>query len=908
MNIRNKKNIGILLAAIMVASVFAVVVPSGIADDMEARASMGIKVTPEDDTGGQSTSYWVNFTLDQTIYNCTNITIAEAHRVTEADRPFFNFSTAALNTTLTESTPLNSLEYNGYDSSHNGIVIHVNSTTGNISGNVNISLDSVRSGAAGTHQFVVTIWNATKEYSSPIKEEVSGWFKLYAKLISPAVGQCIGGTFNFTWVDHPYNCDWKLRLIKKDTGEQKYYDKLADLHAVVDTTDFEDGCQNYTVKLCPEHPGCVPDFTDIMDIKIDNVKPCINCVSTDDMYGVNSIWYNGTAPITLNVSACDVCCGIQNITANISAVSSEGIVKFKGPFGSAGAMCTGAIEACVGEYYTHEILTTYIGPSDITNITVKARDNATTINNTNTCKLRFGVDKRDPEKVDDVVCDNTEAGAITVQWDEGEDLPQPPNPSGIKEYIIYYRQINRATNETVEEGVLTTTTSTSYLFNPATAHGIAKYCFNYTFKVKAVDNAGNVGVYSDPTDQQHLKPGIPDQVDITHPLEGGVVIACTNKTGDYIKATIKDQFGVPVGGKNYEVHIAATKGVVCPWKIAPIPDEGNVTSAYKAPQWVPNCEPVAINVSLWNSTDGTYINSSIVNIEICPKQADDIELTANPEMIMAGAGAVNKSTITVQLIDENDYAVHLTGVDIVVTTNAGTFENGEQEISGYTNEIGTFTATLTSSKTPTLATVTADANSHWWIKTVDVTFAGYGSYDIPLCAGWNLISLPLVPQPTNDAGLVLSGIAGELVYACAYNAFTGNWSFGRFDVPGTWGPIPGYDFLDTMRVQEGYWLYMNESAKLNVTGYTVIPPPFNLPPTFWVNAGWNLVGYYVVPPDKVTTAENYFGDVIVRYNMLGYDCESQGYFAVGAGDNLRSGKGYWMNAKTIGEITPKEWL
>ena len=897
MNTRNKKNIGILLAAIMVASVFAVVAPLGIADDMEARCS-NIYVTPADDIGGRSTSYWVNFTLDETIYNCTNITIAEAHRVPPTSRPYFDFSTATLNRTL-GSGP--NLEDYGYDIDHNGITIHVNSTTGNITGNVNVSLDSVINGGAGDRQFVVTIWNATNPYSNPIEEEVSHWFRLFARLIAPVEDQCIGGTFNFSWEDHPSSCDWKLTITKKATGEEKYHHSFSVLHGVVDTTTFEDDCQNFTVKLCPEQTGCVDVFIDEVNITIDNIDPCIDCVSTsDEPYGrVNSLWYNYT-DITLNVSACDVCCGIENVTANISAVSDKDVEQFTGPLNSAGNICTLDPEECEGFYYELDIDAGDLEPSDVVDIPVVARDKATTINNTAECTLTFGVDMRAPEKVDDVVCDNTEAGAITIQWDEGEDLPQPPNPSGIDYYIIYFTKINRETNVTVDEGVLTTTASTSYLFNPATA-GVAKYCFNYTFKVKAVDNAGNVGVYSDPTNQQHLKPGIPDQVDITHPLEGGVVIACTAKDEDYIKATIKDQFGVPVGGTNFEVHIAATKGVVCPWKIAPIPDDGNVTSGYKAPQWVPDCEPVAINVSLWNSTDGTYINSSIVNIEICPKQAKNISITADPTMIMAGAGAVNKSTITVQLIDVNDYAVHLTGVDIVVTTNAGTFENGEQSISGYTNETGTFIATLTSSKTPTLATVTADANSHWWIRTVDVTFAGFGSYDIPLCEGWNLISLPLVPEDS-DAGIVLTGIAGELDFAFAYNAFTGNWSFGAFIPPDTWTGD-----LYTMRVQEGYWLYMNESATLTVTGYTVMPPPFT-PPTFWVNAGWNLVGYYVIPPDKVTTAENYFGDVIVRYNMLGYDCESQGYFAVGANDNLESGKGYWMNARTIGEITPKEWL
>jgi hypothetical protein len=797
---------------------------------MEARCS-NIYVTPADDIGGRYTSYWVNFTLDETIYTCTNITIGEAHCAPPTSIPFFDFSTATLNTTLGSGPDL---EDYGYDGLHNGIIIHVNSTTGNITGNVNVSLDSVRNGGAGDRQFVVTIWNATNPYNNPIEEEVSHWFRLFARLIAPVEGQCIGGSFDFVWEDHPSSCDWKLTLTKKATGEEKYHHSFSVLHGVIDTTTFEDKCENYTVKLCPEQTGCVDVFIDEVNITIDNVDPCIDCVSTSDLLfggSKNRLWYNETE-IQLNVSACDFCCGIHNVTSDISGISSKGVEVFDGPFGPAGLICVGYNEKCEGYYYTLDISASDVIPSDVTDIKVVARDNATTINNTANCTFTFGIDKKVPDKV--TAC-------------------------------------------------------------------VAEYCFNYTFKVKAVDNAGNVGVYSDPTEQQHLKPGIPDQVDITHPREGGVVIACTPKDEDYIKATIKDQFGVPVGGTNFEVHIAATKGVVCPWKIAPIPDDGNVTSGYKAPQWVPDCEPVAINVSLWNSTDGTYINSSIVNIEICPKQAKNISITADPAMIPTNGST---STITVQLIDVNDYAVHLTGVDIVVTTNAGTFENGEQEISGYTNETGTFIATLTSSKTPTQATVTADANSHWWIETTTVAFVGTGSYDIPLCEGCNLISLPLVPENTS-ASAVLRDIAGNLSIAWAYNGCTVNWTYGGF-IPGP-APGPWVGTLDTMNVLRGYWLEMKTPATLTVTGYTMAPGPW-LPPTLIVCPGWNLVGYYAVPPDKAMTAGNYFNDVQVSYNMLGYDCESQGYFSVGANDNMGSGKGYWMNANNYGEIKPQEWL
>lgn len=85
------------------------------------------------------------------------------------------------------------------------------------------------------------------------------------------------------------------------------------------------------------------------------------------------------------------------------------------------------------------------------------------------------------------------------------------------------------------------------------------------------------------------------------------------------------------------------------------------------------------------------------------------------------------------------------------------------------------------------------------------------SYDIPLFAGWNLISLPLIPDSTNIED-VLAGIMANIstVYGVwAYDAETQTWS--------SYVPYLGGD-LNTMTDGKGYWIYMTNPCTLTIEG------------------------------------------------------------------------------------------
>jgi hypothetical protein len=720
---------------------------------------------------------------------------------------------------------------------------------------------------------------------------------------TPVQDSCVRGIVNITWTPQLTGTTWVARLGCADGCIEYpviYHGACPPIHPCANAEWDTSGlvCENVCIGVWNASEFYWDNASvwarNYTNFTVDNVNPCIEPESP-----TAGDWYNCTSAIELNVSACDNCCGLKNVTANISVISDEDVVEFTPTGKSAGKICEGADEQCVGEYYSYSVTTTHLETScGIRNITVTARDNATDKDgnsNTATTTLTLGVDCEPPEQVDDEDCEEL-TGAIWITWDEADD-----DCSGVDYYEIYGKHLNASTGEVCDvhkdwniddEFKVGETADLETFFTGA--HDDALYCNWYQFKIRAVDNAGNIGEFSDWTEPQHLIAGTPEDIDLVVPDE---LVGCGTKHNGVIDATVKDEFGV--GVPDIAVCYNTTDGQVCPTEET-TDDCGEADVDYTTPEVV--FMPYNVTICAWVCNNESIVECK--NILIVPKQAVDATITAVPDMIMAGEGENNESLIVVELVDVNGNPVGGSGnQDVCVFTDAGTFKSTGTAMVCGKMELGMFFATLVSGDTPTLATVSADVGALYFPSTT-VAFAGWGSYDIPLCKGWNLISLPLVPD-NNNADAVLSGIAGDLLVAYAYDGWTGNWTYGLF----TPGPTPGpwIGTLDTMNVLRGYWLEMNTSATLMVTGYTMVPGPL-LPPTLYVPPGWNLVGYYAIPPDKVMTAEDYFTEVTVSYNVLGYDCESQGYFSVGPNDNLESGKGYWMNAETYGEITPQEWL
>lgn len=156
--------------------------------------------------------------------------------------------------------------------------------------------------------------------------------------------------------------------------------------------------------------------------------------------------------------------------------------------------------------------------------------------------------------------------------------------------------------------------------------------------------------------------------------------------------------------------------------------------------------------------------------------------------------------------------------------------------------------------------------------------------DISLSVGWNLVSLPLIPDDSSIE-VVLSGLAGvESV-----------WTY----VAGVWysySPGVPSDLTD-MVDGEGYWISMSASATLSVSGTEMPVDPFDPLPAYPVVEGWNLIGFKSTTP---MTVDEYLAgvDYVRVYEFIDV------YSVLSATDDMTPGRGYWMAASDPGTIYP----
>jgi hypothetical protein len=151
---------------------------------------------------------------------------------------------------------------------------------------------------------------------------------------------------------------------------------------------------------------------------------------------------------------------------------------------------------------------------------------------------------------------------------------------------------------------------------------------------------------------------------------------------------------------------------------------------------------------------------------------------------------------------------------------------------------------------------------------------------------WNLMSLPLIPDDT-DIETVLAGVTDNVANVWYYDAEAARWY--------SWAPVWGGDLLE-MEDGKGYWIYMNAAATLVVEGVELPPPP-QVPPTYEVYEGWNLIGFKGCSP---RTASDYLASIVGKWTVM-YDGQGQ---RIQLGDNMEPGNGYWLAANADGEIYP----
>lgn len=168
---------------------------------------------------------------------------------------------------------------------------------------------------------------------------------------------------------------------------------------------------------------------------------------------------------------------------------------------------------------------------------------------------------------------------------------------------------------------------------------------------------------------------------------------------------------------------------------------------------------------------------------------------------------------------------------------------------------------------------------------------------ISLNAGWNLVSLPLVPK---DAS-----IATVLSHQIASNEVAIVWSYTG--TPRTWKSfIPGKASTLTMiNDGEGYWIYMRSNDTLYVDGYVIAPA--KTPPSYMLVVGWNLIGFKPQPNIENETVGTYLSSITGSYDQKNvWVLDNSSGIWVPATDStwLRPGDAMWILVKTPGTLRP----
>ncbi len=116
------------------------------------------------------------------------------------------------------------------------------------------------------------------------------------------------------------------------------------------------------------------------------------------------------------------------------------------------------------------------------------------------------------------------------------------------------------------------------------------------------------------------------------------------------------------------------------------------------------------------------------------------------------------------------------------------------------------------------------------------------TFILPLSAGWNLISIPLVPEDTS-IGSVLSQVNGDFSIVWAYDASDVADPWKKYDPS-----VPFGNDLSKVKPGKGYWIMMTADDTLSVTGHL---PEKSIPD---MASGWNLIGYNSLTEDPVEDA------------------------------------------------------
>lgn len=146
-----------------------------------------------------------------------------------------------------------------------------------------------------------------------------------------------------------------------------------------------------------------------------------------------------------------------------------------------------------------------------------------------------------------------------------------------------------------------------------------------------------------------------------------------------------------------------------------------------------------------------------------------------------------------------------------------------------------------------------DANARKGVMRAVVGWLhGHSNFEKNLATGWNLVSLPVIPE-NKAITEVLSSIAGKYTLVETYDAEHATWRIYDPAMP------PQANTLLTLDEATPFWIKMSEPATFQLPG---LLPIYTEQPLF---AGWNLISY---PASEPRTVADAFSSIAGKYTQV----------------------------------------
>jgi len=307
--------------------------------------------------------------------------------------------------------------------------------------------------------------------------------------------------------------------------------------------------------------------------------------------------------------------------------------------------------------------------------------------------------------------------------------------------------------------------------------------------------------------------------------------------------------------------------------------------------------------------EGTYTVSVQINDNVGNALTDSFSFTVKtiPETI-AGihvsidedtlyADDTTSATITVQLVDNMGFPVLEEGILVDMSTDIGQLADVLGYEDPWTDTNGKYQRAIKSKNRQTgVATVTIQVGS--WTETLQVTFIP-SPMNLELSKGWNLVSIRRSPADPSVSGVF--GETGKIEKVYSYE--DGSWKTSFWDGSAWVGT------LSTIEDGKGYWVYCNEDVVREIP--LKVSDPWELPPSYELDAGWNLIGYTSLTGNP-SLASNYFASLTKEGNPIWasayfYDPET-GYTLVkpstASEKTINPGEACWIYLLEPGTLVP----